>query len=61
MAFVATCTTDDCPETGIPKPGTITLDPGEHVWCGGCGQPCDVQDDPAPEPEPEPTPEPHDG
>lgn len=42
----ATCTTTGCPEHGLAKAVTITLDEGEQIRCGACGRPCDLEDTP---------------
>jgi hypothetical protein len=46
--MTATCVNPDCTENGIPKgmlPGA-TLPPGTVIWCGECGQECQMSDTP---------------
>jgi len=47
--MTATCQTGDCPEQGIGKTVTITLDEGDVIHCGHCGHPCDLTGDPDPD------------
>ena len=39
---IATCQTDGCSEQGIEKTIFVTLAPDEPVFCGECGQPCEL-------------------
>lgn len=42
--MTATCVNPDCTENGIAKgmlPGA-TLPPGTVIWCGECGQECQI-------------------
>jgi hypothetical protein len=45
MATIATCVTDGCPESGIPKTMAVPLHPGESVYCGECRYPAELSGD----------------
>lgn len=41
--MTVTCRTTDCPEIDIAKECDVWLAPGEDVYCGECGQPCEQE------------------